>query len=267
MHDSQHRIALRIQYDGANFAGSQWQKNGPTIQGALELAVANLTQVSQRVDFAGRTDAGVHATGQIVAFNTGRNLPIQRWIYGLNHFLPSTVAVQSACQVPADFHPRYDASERTYHYHMYVAQQRQPIIDRYAWVVRGPLGIDEIRIGLGKLIGEHDFASFASRPENPGTRRTITEASVRVDGARYCFRFRASAFLPHQVRRMVGLMEQIGRGRIGMDCIDRFLADPRAGTVEPTAPPHGLVLTQVRYAMVIPEEWSFDCEDLCHSQG
>jgi tRNA pseudouridine38-40 synthase len=261
--EPQRRLALRIHYDGADFAGSQWQPHSPTVQSALEHAIAHLTRETQRIEFAGRTDAGVHATGQVVALTTAADLSPQRWLHGLNHFLPATVAVQAAQFVPPGFHPRQDARERTYHYHLRLAPHRQPLVQRAAWVVPGPLQLDRIRAALPKLLGEHDFASFAARPAHSGTRRTITEASVHTNGAQYCFRFRATAFLPHQVRRTVGLLERIGRGHPDPACIDRLLADPQVGSAGPAAPPHGLVLTHVRYDVAALAEWSDDIENLC----
>lgn len=266
MSEPQRRIALRIQYDGATFAGSQWQPHSPTVQAALEHAIAHLTGETQRIDLAGRTDAGVHATGQVAALTTATDLPPPRWLHGLNHFLPDTVAVQAAQPVPPSFHPRHDARERTYHYHLQTAPHRQPLAQRYAWVVPGPLHLERIREALHKLIGEHDFASFAAPPEHPGTRRTLAEASLHSRGAQHCLRFRANAFLPHQVRRTVGLLERIGRGKETPDCIDRLLAEPQPGAVGPTAPPHGLVLAHVRYDIAALAEWSNDSEDLCRPQ-
>ncbi len=261
------RIALRLQYDGAPFAGSQRQLGQPTVQAALEEAVAALTAERLRADFAGRTDAGVHATGQVAAITSNAALPPRRWRSGLNHYLPRSVAVQQAREVPLDFDPRGWACDRTYHYRIALADVRQPLREGWAWVQRGALDRRRMQAALDRLIGEHDFAAFAAAPSRPGTVRTMQEARVEETAEGFRFVFRAQSFLPHQIRRTVGQVVRIGRGDEAPDRIDRLLAEPRTGSAGPTAPPQGLILVRVRYALAQLADWNNDHEDVCRSQA
>ena len=267
MGTSPRRIALRLQYHGAAFAGSQRQRDAPTVQDALESAAAALTGCQRRVDLAGRTDAGVHALGQVAAITTTATLPPKQWVRGLNHFLPATAAVQAARQVPLAFDPRRCARERTYRYLVRLAPERQPMWEGGAWAIPGPLDYEAMRHALAQLEGEHDFAAFAGRPSRPGTARTLWEASLWKSSHGVGFRFRAPSFLPHQVRRMVGQMLAVGQGRADPAIIARLLAEPRTGAAGPAAPPQGLYLVRVRYDLAELEGWDEDDEDICWTPG
>ena len=257
------RIALRLQYDGAPFAGSQRQRDRPTVQSALESAAEALTGCPHRIALAGRTDAGVHALGQVAAFTTASALSERRWVGGLNRYLPPAVAVQAARAVPAEFDPRRAARERTYRYWVRLAPGRQPLWGRTAWVLPGMLDLALMRDALGRLTGRHDFASFAGRPggAHPGTVRTLAAAGVRGMGGALCFEFRAESFLPHQVRRTVGQVVEIGRGKGAPALIDRLLAQPRTGAAGPAAPPHGCFLVRVRYDEPALAGWDASDDD------
>lgn len=245
------RWALLLQYDGTEFAGSQWQPNRPTVQGALKSALEELTGQQSQVSLAGRTDAGVHASGQVGSFVTDisiEQMPGHRWVRGLNHFLPSAVAVQEAAAVPAEFDPRRDAVSRSYVYRIRLANQRQPLWERQAWVV--PIGFDaeQARAALSALVGPHDFAALTPPTDERSTIRTLREATVEVGEETLCIHFRADAFLQHQVRRMVGAIVEVARGRQALDKFIRAFEHGVPGSMGPTAPACGLTLANVEYA-------------------
>lgn len=249
------RIALLLQYHGGGFAGSQRQAGQPSVQEALEEAAAALTGARTRCDFAGRTDAGVHALGQVAAFTSTADIPAARWIRGLNHFLPADVAVQAAREVPADFDPRRAALDRTYHYRVRLAAQRQPLWERAAWVLSGPFDLDAMRRALMTLEGEHEFAAFAGRTDGAGTVRTLQKACLHATVNGLEFRFQAPSFLPHQVRHIVGQVIAVGRGSVCPGIVEELLARPRTGAAGPVAPPQGLYLVRVRYELAALQGW------------
>ena len=172
------RLALLLQYDGSAFAGSQSQPQLPTVQGALEQAVSKLTREQRRVSLAGRTDAGVHATGQVASFLTTSRLPPHRWIRGLNHFLPAALAVQALQPVSLEFDPRRNAIEREYHYDILVASQRRPLHEVRAWRVQPPFSVEAARDALTQFEGQHDFAAFTTTDQGRPTIRRLHEASI-----------------------------------------------------------------------------------------
>lgn len=258
-HHSQ-RWALLLQYDGSEFAGSQWQPQQPTVQGALEQALTSLTdpgaaQPPTRVALAGRTDAGVHATGQVAAFTSPYELTARRWIRGLNHFLPDTVAVQAAQPVGPGFDPRRDAIARSYHYRLRIQPQRQPLWRRQAWIVNPPFDPDVARAALAALVGRRDFAAFSPPTAERSTVRTLHAAELAGADPDWQFRFRADAFLQHQVRRMVGAVLDVGRGRITLDTFRRNLRSAAPGALGPTAPANALTLARVEYDRSVLSDW------------
>ncbi|MCY3733393.1 MAG: tRNA pseudouridine(38-40) synthase TruA [Chloroflexi bacterium] len=244
------RWALLLQYDGAEFAGSQWQPNLPTVQGTLQSAIAELTGTAPRVSFAGRTDAGVHALGQMASFVSEKSpeqMPAHRWVRGLNHFLPSSVAVQAAAAVTDDFDPRRDARSRTYVYRVRLANQRQPLWQARTWIVPGPFCLQAAQRALEELVGHRDFAPFTPPTDDRATLRTLREAAVQADGDTLAFRFRADSFLHHQVRRMVGAVVELATARSSLDEFRRALDRAVPGSMGPTAPACGLTLSEVEY--------------------
>ena len=258
------RLALLLQYDGAAFAGSQSQPQLPTVQGALEQAVSELTGEHRRVSLAGRTDAGVHATGQVASLLTSRQLPPHRWIRGLNHFLPEALAVQALQPVSLEFDPRRNAIEREYHYDILVASQRRPLHEVRAWRVQPTFSIEAARDALTQLEGQHDFAAFTTTDQGRPTIRRLHEASITTTSTttntatqdRFTLRFRADAFLQHQVRRMVGAVVEVARGRASSDALRSTLETARPGSAGPTAPAKGLTLAIVRYDRATLPDWN-----------
>ena len=258
------RLALLLQYDGSAFAGSQSQPQLPTVQGALEQAVSKLTGEHRRVSLAGRTDAGVHATGQVASFLTTRRLPPRRWIRGLNHFLPEALAVQALQPVSLEFDPRRNAIEREYHYDILVASQRRPLHEVRAWRVQPVFSIEAARDALSQLEGQHDFAAFTTTDQGRPTNRRLHEASITTTNTatntapqdRFTLRFRGDAFLQHQVRRMVGAVVEVARGRASADALRSTLETALPGSAGPTAPAKGLTLAIVRYDRATLPDWN-----------
>ncbi len=242
------RIALLLEYDGSAYGGSQVQRNAPSIQAAVERAIRQLTGETVRAAFAGRTDAGVHALGQVAAFTTGARHDIATFVRGLNALLPEDIAVRAAVEAPPGFDPRRHARSRRYRYLIWNAPERSPLRRRVMWHVRVPL--DETRMAreAAVLVGEHDFASFGASP-GPGrsTVRQMLHAEVRRQGECIAVEMEANAFLPHQVRRTVGALVEVGCGRLPEGTFCRWLTTPRPGTAGPAAPPHGLCLVRVTY--------------------
>lgn len=260
------RLALLLEYDGSAFAGSQWQPGLPTVQGALHEAVAQLTHEQRPVSLAGRTDAGVHALGQVASFETTRDLPPRRWLRGLNHFLPAALAVQAVQCVAPDFDPRRCAREREYRYELLVAPQPRPLSEQRAWRIPPPFSLEAARAALRLLPGRRDFAAFTTTDQQrPTVRRMRLAAIDAIDASaeRYTLTFAADAFLQHQVRRMVGAIVEIARGRASLDAFRATLNAAIPGSAGPTAPPKGLTLAAVRYDRATLPKWKTDHVDDC----
>ena len=243
---SQRRIALVLEYDGTDFNGSQVQADAPSIQHALEAAIKQLTGERPRVAFAGRTDAGVHARGQVGAFDTSSSLETSVFVSGLNAHLPDQIAVRSACEVNADFDPRRHAVSRTYRYTIHNEPARSPLARLRAWHVREPLDTRAMEEAASLLVGEHDFASF-TRDEGIPTVRCIRRCNVSNEPPNVFVEMEANGFLRNQVRRTVGALVRVGNGTLGLDGFQRLLDAPELASAGPVAPPQGLCLEGVVY--------------------
>jgi tRNA pseudouridine38-40 synthase len=243
------RIALRLEYDGTEFAGSQSQPDQRTVQDTLEAALESVTGERQRIEFAGRTDAGVHATGQVAALDTEREYSPATFRAALSHFLPEDVAVQAAAGVGQHFDPRRDAVSRRYRYEIEDRRERSPLWRHRAWQRRRQLDVAAMAAALERLPRElTDWAAFAApAAEGYPTVRTLLDATVQRCGPhRVAVEVEADGFLQHQVRRMVGALVEVGEGaRAPADFA--ALVDGSPGSVGPTAPPQGLTLVAVRY--------------------
>lgn len=243
------RIALLLEYDGSRYGGSQIQKNAPTIQGSLEGAIRRLTGETTRVAFAGRTDAGVHARGQVASFLTWRPFDATVFVDGLNYWLPDDIAVRRAYDVALDFDVRRHASGRLYRYLVYNDRAPSPLLRQRAWHVKQPLDVAVMQRAAECLVGRHDFAAFAGALERPGasTVRTVRMFAVEEAGRLVRFNAWADAFLPHQMRRTVGALVEVGLGRQTPRRLEELLWEAKPATAGPTAPPHGLYLMRVIY--------------------
>ncbi len=241
------RLALVIEYDGSRYGGSQVQKNAPSIQGELETALRKLTGERLRLAFAGRTDAGVHARGQVAAFSTTSTLDTEVFVRGLNAWLPDQIAIRHATEVDDDFDPRRHASSRTYQYTIYNAAVRSPLWRSHAWHVPEPIDTTLMQHEAAGLLGEHDFAAF-SRNEGVRTVRRLQRLEVARHGALVVLELEANAFLRQQVRRTTGALVQVGTGRMEAAAFRDLLPRAEPASAGPLAPPHGLCLQHVSYA-------------------
>ena len=242
------RVRLTIEYDGTEFVGWQRQTNGRSVQEVLEKALAELLGTAVPTAAAGRTDAGVHALGQVVAFDAPRALPSKAYVRGLSSLLPGDVAVVEADEVPPDFDPRRWATGKRYRYLISRRPVRAPLLRRTHWEVFSALDVEAMQTGATALVGTHDFSSFrAADCEAPHPRRTLRELEVRSVGAILRIEVEGTAFLKHMVRNIVGSLVEVGRGRRVPGWIGEVLAARDRTLAGPTAPAHGLTLVEVTY--------------------
>ena len=244
------KIRLVVEYDGSDLCGWQRQANGPTVQQHLEEALSKLLATPDvRVAGASRTDAGVHARGQVVAFQTERPIPLHGIRRGLNSLLPLSIAVRSAEEVAADFHPRHSATGKHYRYTIYRSADRSPRWRTRAWHHPEPLDVEHMYAASRALIGEHDFAAFRAAGCTAMTtvrRIDAIDLTAAPDDVLYVD-VRGNAFLRNMVRILVGTLTEVGRGYREPAQVAEILASldrTRAGI---TAPAHGLELVEVRY--------------------
>jgi len=242
------KIVLVVEYDGSHYHGLQWQTGSPTIQAELEEAIHKVTGEMSRVIAASRTDAGVHAKGQVVSFRTQSVLSPQTFVRALNHYLPGDIAIKGACRVSADFNVRRDALNREYDYYILNGSTRSPLARNFAYLVTGELNIETMNKASRFLEGEHDFASFAtSLGKLRGTVRNVYEAKVARQDDLVAFHMVANSFLPHQVRNTIGLLIRVGLGKVALEEFHQIMGARTVGLAGPTAPAHGLCLTKVNY--------------------
>jgi len=242
------KYILLVEYDGTHYHGFQWQADLPTIQNELEQAIKKFCGGSSRVMAASRTDAGVHAKGQVVSFWAKPSLSPTTLVKALNYYLPQDIAVKAACVADGDFNVRRDALSREYHYYILNWNTRSPFGQRFALFVPGMLNIEAMNEGCQLIQGEHDFISFANSLGTKSTVRYVYEAKVEKRGNFTIFRMVASSFLPHQVRHTVGLLLRLGLGKISIRNFQDIMEAKNLGLANPAAPPHGLYLMKVNYA-------------------
>lgn len=242
------RYKVTLSYDGSAFKGMQRQTNGRSVQGEVEAALRKLGWRGKSILAAGRTDAGVHASGQVIAFDLAWRHSAEALLKALNAGLPGDVAARNVNLAAAEFHPRYDARARRYEYRLFCAPHRDPLRERYAWRVWPPVKLNGLRAAAKELRGDYDFAAFGSPPYQGGkTVRRVTRAVWRKAGENeYVFEVNANAFLYHMVRRMVGLQVKVGQGAEELRTVRAALAG-RVEKVRELAPPQGLCLVAVEY--------------------
>jgi tRNA pseudouridine38-40 synthase len=242
------RIRLTLEYDGAQYSGWQLQSGQDSIQARLEAALAKIFGVDIRVHGAGRTDAGVHACGQVAAFDPPKPFAPGDLQRAMNALLPADIAIRSAQEVPADFDPRRDARSRVYEYRVLQQESRSAFEYRYAWLVRERLDLESMNLAAQVFLGDHDFAAFRTLgSEEKTTKRRVLASEWRRDGGVVTYRVEATAFLRHMVRTMVGAMVEIGRGKRSADDLARMLAAGDRALAPAAAPACGLFLIEVRY--------------------
>ncbi len=243
------KIALVIEYEGTRYHGFQLQGQSPTVQQALEEAVHRFTSERLRIMCASRTDAGVHALGQVVSFRTRAPYPAASFLGALNHFLPEDIGVRETYEIPMAFDVRKAATAREYRYLVLNRATPSPLLRRWTFRVSQPLDVVEMQRAAGCLVGERDFAPFAGSltPKTANTCKRLTRADVSRCGDRIAFRMAANSFLHQQVRRMAGALVEVGLGRMSVSRFEEQAACRQRGVAGPTLPAHGLTLTAVRY--------------------
>lgn len=240
---------LTIEYDGQAYAGWQRQIDQPTIQGTLEHAIATMAAQSITLAGSGRTDAGVHALGQVASFKCRTRLTAHIFLKGLNALLPRDIVVRHCETVPSRFHARFDATRKLYRYCILNDPAPKAIGRQYAWHIRAPLNTRAMRMACQAITGQHDFSAFTGSGSQPhSTVRTILSAQInRASGNMIHFEVLGEGFLKHMVRNLVGTLVEIGQGRRTADDMTRILVSRDRGQAGITAPAQGLFLVQVDY--------------------
>jgi tRNA pseudouridine38-40 synthase len=242
------RIALGVEYDGSGFCGWQSQPGGGAVQDAVESALSLVADAPTRVACAGRTDAGVHAVGQVVHFDTEAVRPDTAWVRGVNSHLPESVAVRWAQPVADDFHARFSARGRRYRYLLLNRSERPGLMARRVGWFHRPLDADAIQAAARLLLGEHDFSAFrAIECQAKSPVKTLRRASVARHGDLLVFDFEASAFLHHMVRNIVGALVYVGKGAHSPEWLGEILAGRNRARAAPTFEACGLYFAGVDY--------------------
>lgn len=242
------RIALVIAYDGTDFVGWQTQANGRSVQSVLEAAVGSVADEPVAIAAAGRTDAGVHALGQVAHFDTDARRTERQWRRGINSNLPADVAVHWAGEVPADFDARRSALARRYRYAIVTGEHRPVLERRHVWWVREPLDCAAMTAAATAWLGEHDFSAFrAAECQSTTPMRRLDGVRISRRGERIAIDVTANAFVYHMVRNLVGTLVEIGRGRRPYTWAAQLLAGRDRTRAAATAPATGLKLVGVQY--------------------
>lgn len=254
------KIYLTVEYDGTEYCGYQMQSNVPTVQGAIESAIFKLCGERVRTVAAGRTDAKVHALGQVVSFFTSSSIPDERFAVALNTKLPSDIHVRRSFSVRDDFNPRFDAIGKMYRYLVCLKSEYDPgdcMLRNRACIYEGAPDLEEMKRACVLLTGEHDFASFCSSGSSvKTTTRNVTrfELSTFKDpflGHTFLsFEVEANGFLYNMVRIMVSTIMEVGMGRLGLDEVSRILDGADRRLAPPPMPPQGLYLVKVDYDLM-----------------
>jgi len=265
-------LRLILSYDGSEFVGWQVQPGLPTIQGTLSTVIGRLTGENVLPQGSGRTDAGVHALGQVTTFATASPIPIENWRKVLNDGLPASIRVLEVSEAPADFHARKSAKAKTYHYRIYRGDVCPPFLSRYVWHYPFPLNESAMSQAASVVVGEHDFTSFAAvdpdRVQRIAAEETISdrghgESSGKADGANnvrtvfssewtrkdgeFIYTVRGNGFLHHMVRNLVGTFLLVGKGSLDSEGLRKILAARNRSAAGATAPASGLYLVRVEY--------------------
>jgi tRNA pseudouridine38-40 synthase len=243
------RYRAVVEYDGTDLLGFQRQAAGRTVQGELEAALGRIGWSGGSVMGAGRTDSGVHAAGQVIAFDFDWQHTPAELARALNANLPADIAIQSLASCASQFHPRFDARGRRYRYTLYNQPVRSPLAARYAWQVWPALDLELLRAGSANLLGRHDFAAFGSDPDGGrNTVRTLSLADWRAaPGGWLTFEVQAEAFLFRMVRSLVGALRRVGGGELAVEQLQAILASGDRAQCPPIAPAQGLCLMEVIY--------------------
>lgn len=244
------RIKLTVAYDGTNYSGWQVQQNAVTIEGKLNQALCKLTGETIQVIGASRTDAGVHAMGNVAVFDTESTIPGERFLYVLNQKLPEDIVVVHSEEVPLDWHPRHQNTRKTYEYRILNAKLPNPTKRLYTSFVSFDLDVELMRAGGRYLVGEHDFAGFCSIKTNAKTTvRTITDLQVLKKEDEIIIRVTGNGFLYNMVRIIAGVLIRVGRGYYPPEKVKALLEGKERTGEAVTTPPQGLCLREIQYGV------------------
>lgn len=240
---------LLIEYDGSRFSGWQRQKNDRTVQAEIEKALMNMTEQKVVLNGSGRTDAGVHALGQVANFHCDTELAPEIFHRGLNSLLPEDIVIKSCDPVPDAFHARFDVKSKIYRYRILNRDLPAAICRQYAWFVRKKLDIKAIRSAIDYIVGEHDFKAFegAGSPRSSSVRRVMRAGLTREKEDVLVFEIEANGFLRFMVRNIVGTLVDVGLKKIVPKEVEKILLSADRDRAGITAPPQGLFLVEVRY--------------------
>lgn len=242
------RIKLTVAYDGTDYCGWQIQPNGITVEEVLNRNLSELTGEEITVTGASRTDSGVHAQGNVAVFDSDTTIPPERIAYAVNRKLPEDIVVIRSEEVPGDWHPRYQETEKTYEYHILNREMPDPVRRRDTYFVSYPLDLEAMRRAAAYLKGEHDFRSFCNvHTDVQDTVRTIYDLDIIRSGDLVTVRIRGNGFLYNMVRIIVGTLVRVGRGFYFPGQVKEILEAKERTSAGVTAPPQGLVLVKIDY--------------------
>lgn len=242
------RIKLTVAYDGTNYCGWQIQPNGITIEEVLNKKLSKLTGEDIRVIGASRTDSGVHAQGNVAVFDSKTTIPPERVAYALNQKMPDDIVIVESTEVPADWHPRFCDTVKTYEYHILNAKVPDPNRRLNRYFVSFELNVDQMREAAEYLVGEHDFASFCNvRTNVEDTVRTIYKLDIEKQGDELTICIQGNGFLYNMVRIIVGTLLRVGRGFYTPEKVKDILEAKDRQAAGVTAPPQGLMLMNIEY--------------------
>lgn len=245
---SKKRVRLIVAYDGTNYHGWQVQKNGITIESELNRCLSQLLQEPIEVIGASRTDAGVHALGNVAVFDTQARMPAEKISYALNQRLPEDIRVQKSEEVAPNWHPRHCDSRKTYEYRIYRGEFAMPVKRLYSLFTYRHLDVGKMQEAAGYFVGEHDFKSFCQvNAQVESTVRTIYEVNVYEEGADLVIRVTGNGFLYNMVRIIAGTLIEVGQGKRTPSEIPKIIEAKNREAAGPTAPAHGLMLVKYEF--------------------
>ena len=242
------RVKLVVAYDGTNYCGWQIQPNGLAVQEVLEKYLSELLKEDIRIVGASRTDAGVHALGNVAAFNTSARMPAERISFALNTYLPPDIRIQESAEVPMEFHPRFANTVKTYEYRIFNRRFPDPTKRLYSFFYYYPLDVEKMREGASYLVGEHDFKSFCTaKPDVENTVRTVYSLEISREDDMITLRICGNGFLYNMVRIIAGTLIRVGGGAIPPKEVGEILKARDRSRAGETARPEGLTLVKIEY--------------------